>query len=425
MRPFLDDVGLIRVGGRLEHSLLPFSAKHQILLPRAHHFVKIYVRHIHLKLSHASAQMVLAEVRQHIWVPSLKNAIKQILRSCITCFKYRLSTSQQIMGQLPSCRTQPSAIFNNVGIDYAGPITIKFGGPRSRSTQKCYLAIFVCMATTAVHIEPVTSLSTKAFLEAFSRFTSRRGFPSQVYSDNATNFRGAHRELLAIAQFLETQQVQDEIQTSVSIFNVTWKFSPPRSPHFGGLWEATIKNLKTHLHKIMTNNPHTFEELLTMVTFIESILNSRPLCKLTEDIDDFHYLSPVHFLIGRLLTALPLPDYQDVPVGRLDQFQRLQQSCSKLWQHWSRDYLMSLQRLSKWKIPYPNLKINQPVLIVEESPLNNLWSLGIICELHPGADQYVRVVTVKTKAGLFKRAITKVAPLPIALEDSISPLIVS
>ena len=62
---------------------------------------------------------------------------------------------------------------------------------------------------------------------------------------------------------------------------------------------------------------------------------------MSEDIDDFHYLSPAHFLIGRSLTTLPLPDLQDVPIGRLDRYQRLQHSCSKLWQHWSRDYLMS------------------------------------------------------------------------------------
>ena len=141
LRPFLDDTGLIRVGGRLEHSLLSFSSKHQVLLPRTHHFVKTYVRHIHLSLSHAPAQMVLAEVRQRIWVPSLKNIVKQVLRSCITCFKHNVVPSQQIMGQLPSCRVQPSPVFNNVGIDYAGPITIKFGGPRSKTTYKSYLAV--------------------------------------------------------------------------------------------------------------------------------------------------------------------------------------------------------------------------------------------------------------------------------------------
>ena len=276
MRPFLDDTGLLRVGGRFEHSLLAFSAKNQILLPRNHHFVKIYVRYIHISLSHASAQSVMAEVRQRLWVPSLKNTIKQILRSCVTCFKHNASTSQQIMGQLPNCRVQPSPVFSNVGIDYAGPIIIKFGGSKSKITHKCYLAVFVCMATTAVHVEPVTSLSTKVFLNVFSRFTSRRGFLLR-YTQIMQPISVA-----LIVSCLASQEVQDEIQTSTSKFNISWKFSPPRSPHFGGLWETVIKNLKIHLHKVMANNIYTFEELLTLVTFIESILNSRPLCNITQ-----------------------------------------------------------------------------------------------------------------------------------------------
>ena len=75
------------------------------------------------------------------------------------------------MRQLPDCHEQPSPVFSNVGVDYVGPIIVKFGGPRSRATQKCYLAVFVCMANTAVYVETVTSLTTKAFLDAFSRVT--------------------------------------------------------------------------------------------------------------------------------------------------------------------------------------------------------------------------------------------------------------
>ena len=80
----------------------------------------------------------------------------------------------------------------------------------------------------------------------------------------------------------------------------------------------------------MANNVYTFEELLTLVTFVEFIINSRPLCKMTEDVNDFHYLSPAHFLVGRSLTTLPLPDFQDIPIGRLDRFQKLQNECSNL-----------------------------------------------------------------------------------------------
>lgn len=35
-----------------------------------------------------------------------------------------------------------------------------------------------------------------------------------------------------------------------------------------------------------------------------------------------------------------------------------------------------------------------------------------VLDIHPGADGYVRVVTIKTQNSTLKRPITKVAPLP-------------
>ena len=82
---------------------------------------------------------------------------------------------------------------------------------------------------------------------------------------------------------------------------------------------------------------------------------------------------------------------------------------------------MSLQRLYKWRTPFPNLKINEPILVVEESPLANVWFLGIIVELHTRIDERVRVVTVRTRAGLFKQAMTRIATLSIAEKEQSSP----
>ena len=217
------------------------------------------------------------------------------------------------MGHLLLSWVQPSAIFLNVGIDYAGPITLRFGGPRSKATQKAYLVVFVCMATTAVHIEIVTSLSTKAFFDAFGRFTSRRGLPSIVYSDNATKFQGAQRELSQLTQLLADPEFHGQVQDATSASGVTWKFIPPRAPNFGGLWETTIKSAKRHLRRVSSSQLYNFEELLTLTIAIEGILNSRPLGRLSDDPEDLHYLSPGHFLIGRPMITLPLPNLELTP----------------------------------------------------------------------------------------------------------------
>lgn len=58
------------------------------------------------------------------------------------------------------------------------------------------------MSTRAVHIELVSALTTEAFLAALSRFTSRRGNPANIFSDNGTNYIGANNELNKMYDFL-------------------------------------------------------------------------------------------------------------------------------------------------------------------------------------------------------------------------------
>ena len=413
LRPFLDDNGLLRVGGRLQNAPLPYSAKHQMLLPVQAHLVETYIRHIHSNLCHASAQLVIAEIRQLLWIPNLKRAVQRVLRRCLACHRDQARGAHQIMGQLPLSRVQPSSVFLNVGVDYAGPLSLRYGGPRSRMIQKAFLAVFVCMATTAVHIEIVTSLSTKAFLDALLRFTSRRGLPSIIYSDNATNFQGAQRELADLNSFVTAPDFQTQVQDATASRGITWRFIPPRAPHFGGLWETTIKSIKRHLRRSSTSQVYGFEQLLTLIISIEGILNSRPLGRLSDDPEDLHYLSPSHFLIGRPMITLPLPNLELAPLNRLDQYQRIQRSIADLWKLWSREYLYTFQRLAKWKREMPNIKVGTPVLLIEDNPIVNTWALGVIHQVHPGPDGLVRVVTVRTSAGLYKRPIVKIAPLPI------------
>ena len=66
LRPFLDSTGLMRVGGRLANSLIPYNAKHPILLPSSTHVTRIYVENFHLLLGHLGREAVLARARSHL-----------------------------------------------------------------------------------------------------------------------------------------------------------------------------------------------------------------------------------------------------------------------------------------------------------------------------------------------------------------------
>ena len=127
---------------------------------------------------------------------------------------------------------------------------------------KTYACIFVCFTTKAVHLELVTDLSSEAFLAAFTRFVGRRGYPSDVHSDNRSNFRGAWREIKEVQDLLRREETQSAIRHFSSERAIKWHFSPSRSPHFGGLWEAAVKAMKIALRKIVGNCKLSFEELL-------------------------------------------------------------------------------------------------------------------------------------------------------------------
>jgi len=52
-----------------------------------------------------------------------------------------------------------------------------------------------CASTRALYLELSSDMSVDKFLVAFQRFVSRRGLHHTVYSDNATAFHAANREL--------------------------------------------------------------------------------------------------------------------------------------------------------------------------------------------------------------------------------------
>lgn len=66
----------------------------------------------------------------------------------------------------------------------------------------------------------------------------------------------------------------NSIEEAVNKFGINWHFIPVHSPHFGGLWKAGVKLTKYHLRRVAGNAILIFEELYTLLTQIEALLNS-------------------------------------------------------------------------------------------------------------------------------------------------------
>ena len=62
LSPFLDDVGLLRVGGRLQQTLLSYEEKHPLIIPKGH-FGLLLVRFEHILMKHAGVGSMCISLR--------------------------------------------------------------------------------------------------------------------------------------------------------------------------------------------------------------------------------------------------------------------------------------------------------------------------------------------------------------------------
>nr|XP_033202459.1 uncharacterized protein LOC117163846 [Bombus vancouverensis nearcticus] len=210
----------------------------------------LIIEHEHLINVHFGTQATLYALRRSYWPIDGRSQVWSTLKKCVRCCRANPPPVDYVMGDLPAARITESRPFTNVGIDYCGPFYIKERKDRNRRKTKVYVAIFICLAVKAVHIELVSDLTSEAFIAALRRFIARRRFCVTIYSDNGTNFVGANNELRELRNLLQSDDHKVKVQSFLADRRIEWLFSPPNSPHFGGLWEAAVKTFKRHFRRV-------------------------------------------------------------------------------------------------------------------------------------------------------------------------------
>jgi len=266
LKPFISNeafgtrtLTLVRVG-RLAHADLEPSAKIPILMPKGNRFVKLYIEHLHYAKCHAGPRALVGLLRQTIWL------ISAVVRRCTHSFRYKPRLITQIMGNLPLDRVRISRPFRISGVDLFGPIRVSLG-VRDKAALKMYVALFICFSTKAVHLELLKDLTSNSFILFLSRIVDQCGPLERLYCDNATNFVGSARLLQEMAS-----NVRSTLGTYGVHHQVKFVFIPPRSPHFGGLWEAAVKSARHLLLRAVGNALLKEDEVQTILVEVEQCL---------------------------------------------------------------------------------------------------------------------------------------------------------
>ena len=218
--------------------------------------------------------------------------MKKIIKSCFICKKLEgKSYESPAIAPLPEFRVREAPPFSKVGVDFAGPVYVK----NQESMVKAYIALFTCCIARALHLELVENLNALTFINCLRRFSARRGTPSLLVTDNAKTFK-------ASAKFIKKLLKNELVQNHFSSKGIMWRFNLERAAWFGGLFERMIGTVKRSMRKVLGNAKLNFEELVTILTEIESTINNRPLTYQYDDL--LEVLTPSHLLCGRRISSL-------------------------------------------------------------------------------------------------------------------------
>lgn len=244
LQPFRDQHDVWRCGGRLVKADISYNRKHPILLPKQHQFSILITRHAHERTGHSGVKSTLTEIRSKYWFVRGRQFVRKLLFQCATCRKVEGPHYRAVPPPpLPEFRVKKAPPFAYSGVDFAGPLYIKVA---DGSSSKVWVALYTCCITRAVHLDLIPDMTAQSFLRSFKRFTSRRGVPMQMVSDNGKTF-------VAAAQIIDSILKCPEVQQHFASLKVKWIFNLEKAPWWGSFFERMVQAMKRclTLHKIM------------------------------------------------------------------------------------------------------------------------------------------------------------------------------
>ena len=413
MDPFIDEDGLIRVGGRIKLAPAKDPA-HPIVVPKNGVLATGLAEHHHIQVKHLGRTSTVAELRSSgYWIVGVTALVKALIYRCVRCRLLRARLLSQKMADLPIERLLPEGPFLHCGLDMFGPFEIREG----RKVHKRYVALFTCLASRAVHLEASKDMSTDSCINFLRRFACRRGTIRTIRSDNGSNFLGAMNELQCKFAKFDHEKIARELSDYHCDW-ITWETNPPHASHMGGVWERMIRSVRAIIDSQMKGLPRYLDDEMfcTFLCEAECVVNSRPIS--LENVND---LSSTLITPNDLLTMKgkscsdPPGTFEPADLYCRKRWRAVQHLRQVFWTRWRKEYMLSLQVRNKWIRPSRNLQAGDVVLLKDDTFNRRCkWPLAKVVHSIPSkSDGLVRSVQLKmaNSNGLLLRPVHKLVLL--------------
>ncbi|XP_041970663.1 uncharacterized protein LOC121727052 [Aricia agestis] len=276
------------------------------------------------------------------------------------------------------------------------------------------------------------------------KYAQLQSFPEDVHSLKNNNYVNKKSRLLTLSPFLDEQgilraggRIDAARDVPVSVkhpvildgrhhvarlivkhFHVraahgNHETIPPSSPHWGGAWERLIRTVKSSLKVVLNERTPREEVLLTLMAEVEQIVNGRPLTHVSVEPGSEEALTPNHFLLGSSSNLPVLGEFDNSDLFLRKQWRIAQRLADMFWSRWVKEMLPQLIPRSKWTQEETPLKVGDFVFIADPNSPRNCWLRGTVEAVMPGKDERVRVVDIRTRAGILRRSAARVARVPM------------
>ena len=368
---------VIRCVGRI-------SGEQPIFIPRYSIYCHKLTAEVHKKVGHKGVNMMMAFLREKVWIPRLRAVLKKLKRSCETC---RIMTTQPYprpnVGRLPDYRTTASYPFDQ--------------------QDKAYIVIFSCGTSRAVHFTTTRTMLASEFIDRLNEFIAARSRPKRMISDNAQTFR-------ATAEFIKNLRKSEELHEYLAEHEIQWEFILTKSPWRGAFYEQLNRDLKKMLYQKLGRSYPPFSGFSRVVKDTEIVFNNRPIQYVEDELGP-RVLTPNRIIHGRDVYLLEELEEADTP-SKMEK--RIRAAKEVMWKRWQTEYVRALrERHDVTKTTPFHPEIGEVVLVVADSKNRHEWHHGLVCELLKGKDGVVRGVRMIVRNKVMERPLQLVCPLEI------------
>ena len=255
----------------------------------------------HRVSKHSGIDTTLREVHKKAYIIDGRSTVKIINKCCERCKYLKKQTIEASMGPIPQSRLTVPPAFYFTQLDLSGPYK-SYSPHNKRATVKIWLVVYCCCVTSATCINIMDDYSTPSFLQSFTRFASRYGFPKKIFCDEGGQLMKGTKCMLLSFNDIKGKLHRDrgiEVETC-----------PVGAHNMHGKVERKIREVNSSLEKNLQNERLSILQWETICSMIANAVNDLLIAIGNFiDVEKFDLVTPNRLLLGRNNDRSPTGDF--------------------------------------------------------------------------------------------------------------------